>query len=712
MGTYQLGRRLVAASGVVEAHLGTTAGEWFVLSRLSPPWTQDATLLERYVTYAKLVAATGGAELTRLCEAGAGGDGFWLVEQTGDGEPLRALMASKAGRLSLNEAVAIVERLAQGLGTLHGAGLVHGDVSASSVFVNHQGGVQLLHPGLASLAGAHPSRGPARSEPHSVAPEQLAGPPGPPTDIFRLGLLLLELVTGRSLFVATDPLQVLVLAQRFRTLPPAALEGVPAPLHSVLTWMMHVDPAQRPTAEEVPNALQMAGASLDLSTGDAEIARAFRRLMADRPPPAGSRTTELRVSPPRPSAPPPPVKRAAVVTPPQAPAAVLGRIGTRRVTHEELEAARAQPLRPSPPLPAAPPPASRDHQLGEHLVRSGRLTAASLAESQARATMLNLPLADALLFDGVLEEDAVVEALGAVTRTPVVTSAQLAQLEGARAPLHLLSSSQAERFPALPLAEKGPVAVVAVVEPLDAPLLEELKAVMGRAVQAVRAGDRALRDAVTRLYGGVSDDDPDSWLDRGPDAGHTTDSGIERLATGPGVELPTEEPLELEGRAPARSRSLTVSGLDDGQTRLVEVLLGALGEAGQEGVALVQLSGELARRLNASPADIDRARFVTAAVVITNLVRRHAPWAPPAVSAFDAQWGPLALPVKGLVPVLFEPGKALPGDLVGLAVVTTFAFAQAGASSCPAPWQPVIATLRSRRFPSIALEALTRALES
>jgi len=157
---------------------------------------------------------------------------------------------------------------------------------------------------------------------------------------------------------------------------------------------------------------------------------------------------------------------------------------------------------------------------------------------------------------------------------------------------------------------------------------------------------------------------------------------------------------------------VTVSGLDEGQTKLVELLLSGFGDAGREGIALVQLCGELARRLSASPADVDKARFVTAAVVVHNLSRSRAIWSAPVLADFDAHLGALALPVKAMAPSLFDGGKTMPEELVGLAVFCAFVFAQTAGSTCPTPWQPIIAAMRVRRLPSVALEALTRALET
>lgn len=703
MGTYQLGRRLVAASGVVEAHLGALDRDWLVVSRLSAPWSADGTFVERFAQHARGLEQVTSHDVAPLVEFGSGGDGLWFVERTSDGEPLRALMASKVGGLSVNESVAIVERAAEGLTALHRAGLVHGDVSASSLFVTSTGRVVLLHAGVAVVAGAHPGRGPARSEPHAIAPEQLGGPSTASTDVFRLGLLFLELLTGRSLFVASDPQHVLGLAQKYRGVPPSAFHGVPEQLQSMLGWMMQPSPSDRPSASEFSNVLNLASTALGLSTGTGDVAAAFRRLSPDRQPLLSGRTTELRLQPPRPPAPPPRVSPPTAPKPSAPGATRLGRIEPRRVTHEELEAARQRDAT----APATEATARRELALGEQLVRNKKLTPVTLAASQQRALMLNLSLADTLLVDGVLGEDDVVEALAQVTRTAFVGAARLAALDGTNAPLHLLPKAEAERLVAVPLAEKGPVLVAAVIDPLDGALLEALKLASGRTIQPVRAGERALRDALARLYGGESDD-PDAWLERGTglEGSAPQREGAEALA------LPDESgELELEGRAAARTRSVTASGLDEGQTKLVELLLGGYQDAGREGIALIQLCGDVARRLNASTADVDKARFAAAALVTHNLSRGAPVFSVPPLTDFHTHLGPLALPVKALVPALFDGLKTMPEDVVDLAVVCSFVFCQLGESTCPTPWQPVLAAMRTRRLPSVALEALSRVLQ-
>lgn len=477
MATYQLGRKLLAASGVVEAHLGAGGGLPVVLSRLAVPWANDAAFLERFSAMRALVD-----------DVGVAGDAVWFAQRTGDGETLRALMASQAASLELNQIVAIVERVAQKLAALHESGQVHGDVSASSVFITTQGGVLLLHPGVAVSAGSHPARGPARSEPHAIAPEQIVAPPSAAADVFRLGLLLLELLTGKSVFVASDPQQGLLLAQKFQSVPESTLAGVPSQLSSLVLSMLSRDPTARPPAAEVPDAIGMASASLDLSTGDAEVARAFRRQCPQRPP-AGP-FTELVLTAPT-FAP----KRPKPMTPP--PGSVLGRIGMRRVTHEQLEAVRSEEQQARA---ASTSPSMREAMVGELWLKSGRLTASALSEVQQRSVLLGLSLTETALLDGVVTEDEAVTAMGSVTGTPVALERELHALTTSCTSLGWLTATDARRLNALPLAERNGLAVVAVGDPLDVTTAETLKTLVGRPVQLVRSNERALRETIDRLY--------------------------------------------------------------------------------------------------------------------------------------------------------------------------------------------------------------------
>jgi len=146
--------------------------------------------------------------------------------------------------------------LALALDALHAAGRLHLDVQPPNVRVEPGGHVRLLDLGL-----SHPIGEPFLPErlagtPAYLAPELALGKVGPASDVYSLGVLLYEALTGRRPFDGGGA-EVLVRKQTIEA--PRATEvgdGVPAPLDELLAAMLRRDPAGRPAARDVVTALR------------------------------------------------------------------------------------------------------------------------------------------------------------------------------------------------------------------------------------------------------------------------------------------------------------------------------------------------------------------------------------------------------------------------------------------------------------------------
>jgi serine/threonine protein kinase/tetratricopeptide (TPR) repeat protein len=161
---------------------------------------------------------------------------LFLVMELLGGESLDRRLGK--GRLPLSEALQMSTTILRALEALHGAGIIHLDLKPSNVFLAPHG-IKLLDFGLAQ-AGRICSPGPAETDmtasvtvPHAIAgtpcymaPEQVnGGSAGPPTDLFAVGCILFEMLTGNRAFSGTSLIDVLhaVLYDR-----PPALSGSPA----------------------------------------------------------------------------------------------------------------------------------------------------------------------------------------------------------------------------------------------------------------------------------------------------------------------------------------------------------------------------------------------------------------------------------------------------------------------------------------------------
>jgi serine/threonine-protein kinase len=155
-----------------------------------------------------------------------------------------------AGRLDVERAVRVALGAAAGLSAAHAAGVVHLDVKPENIFLVHEPDgsehVKILDFGLAALPGdaADARVDAACSTPEYMAPEQRRGvPPSPSMDVFALGVVLREMLTGS---VAADPPGA----------PPPGAPEVPPRLAAVIARALARDPADRfPTMDALRRAL-------------------------------------------------------------------------------------------------------------------------------------------------------------------------------------------------------------------------------------------------------------------------------------------------------------------------------------------------------------------------------------------------------------------------------------------------------------------------
>ena len=129
----------------------------------------------------------------------ADGDQFIAMEYI-DGEDLASLLR-RIGRLPADKAADIARQLCAGLAAIHDKGLLHRDLKPANVMLDGRGRVRVMDFGLAVDAGRAGERREIAGTPAYMAPEQLvAGKLSPRTDVYALGLILFEILTGRRFF--------------------------------------------------------------------------------------------------------------------------------------------------------------------------------------------------------------------------------------------------------------------------------------------------------------------------------------------------------------------------------------------------------------------------------------------------------------------------------------------------------------------------------
>lgn len=188
--------------------------------------------------------------LVRLHRAGAHrGDGYLLLDLA-DGPPLSQALSD--GPAGFDRTVALGQQVAAALAHVHRAGLVHRDVKPSNILL-HRDRALLADFGIARLPGAPALTltGQVIGSAPYLAPEQVEGElAGPPADVYALGLVLIECLTGARCYPGTYVESAIARLHHAPEIP-----AVPAWLRDVLVAMTARQPTRRPPAGAVAEAL-------------------------------------------------------------------------------------------------------------------------------------------------------------------------------------------------------------------------------------------------------------------------------------------------------------------------------------------------------------------------------------------------------------------------------------------------------------------------
>jgi hypothetical protein len=196
-----------------------------------------------------------------------------LVMELVEGTSLKDLLALRGPSL---RSVIVVRGVLEGLAACHHAGILHLDIKPANVLVTHDGGVKIVDFGIARAASDATAT--VAGTPHYMAPEQFDGRADERSDIYSVGCLLYECLTGRPPFEGTMAAQLLAHRNHPRPDPRATTPDVPARLAAVVQKAMAVEPAERyQSVHEMHAALADAGSLPDVALVSTEPVTPERR---------------------------------------------------------------------------------------------------------------------------------------------------------------------------------------------------------------------------------------------------------------------------------------------------------------------------------------------------------------------------------------------------------------------------------------------------
>ncbi len=220
----------------------------------------DPTFRERFLQEARAAANLVHPNIVTVYDFGQDGEHYFIVLEYVLGTDLKTLLRRR-GRLPVAEAVDLVMQACSGVGYAHRAGLVHCDLKPHNILVTPDGRAKITDFGIArALASTYPDETSdiVWGSPQYFSPEQAAGgPPSPASDVYSLGVILFELLTGRLPFDSEDPLD---LAQHHLTSPPPSPRSlapdIPPALEQIVLKVLSKEPSARyRTAEQLGRVL-------------------------------------------------------------------------------------------------------------------------------------------------------------------------------------------------------------------------------------------------------------------------------------------------------------------------------------------------------------------------------------------------------------------------------------------------------------------------
>ena len=243
-------------------------GRLVAVKVLHARYGNDPAAAARFEREARAAAAVSSPYLVDVFDYGNDQGASYIVLQYVAGPTLRTVI-DRAGRLGPRDAVRIAVDVLRGLAVIHEAGIIHRDVKPQNVLIDRTGAARVTDFGVALWAGMEhlTSQGLAVGTAVYMAPEQAHGTNVTPSaDLYAVGVLLFEMLTGRPPFQADHP-AALMLAH-VRQTPPLPSEvlpslSLPVAVEREVMRALAKNPAERrASAKEMANALEAASAGL------------------------------------------------------------------------------------------------------------------------------------------------------------------------------------------------------------------------------------------------------------------------------------------------------------------------------------------------------------------------------------------------------------------------------------------------------------------
>ena len=281
----------LGSGGMAEVHRAEQAGiEGFrkvvALKRLLPHVATDDEMVASFVREARLASYLRHANVAQTYELGKVGDIYFIAMELIEGRSLREVLRRCAGLkkvMPVAYTLNILNQICDALDYAHNLrdhdgnplGIIHRDVSPSNVIIAEEGVVKLIDFGIAKSKGSgmQTTSGTIKGKYGYMAPEYLGGSLDARADLFAVGVIAHELLTGRPLFTTHDDIQTLQRVRDMPIAPPSRSNPeVPQDIDDIVMTALERDPERRwQQATALRTALTTLTKRLDMQVTNKEV---------------------------------------------------------------------------------------------------------------------------------------------------------------------------------------------------------------------------------------------------------------------------------------------------------------------------------------------------------------------------------------------------------------------------------------------------------
>jgi eukaryotic-like serine/threonine-protein kinase len=317
-GRYQLQGRL-GAGGMATVYLAedTSLHRKVAIKVLAERYAEDEQFVERFRREAQSAAGLNHPNIVAIYDRGVAEGTYYIAMEYLDGPTLKDVIDERGG-LEPNRAIGLATQILAALRFAHNHGVVHRDIKPHNVVVSPDGRLKVTDFGIARAGASQMTEvGSIVGTAQYLSPEQARGEVvGPPSDLYSVGIVLYEMLTGRVPFEGDSAVAIAMKHLSEEPVPPSVYApGTPPALEQVVLRALAKDAGDRyQTAEEMSADLDRVRRGVALSPRTEQMTRVIAPATSARqtrvePPRDATRVWDREVPQPRrPPAPPPPVR--------------------------------------------------------------------------------------------------------------------------------------------------------------------------------------------------------------------------------------------------------------------------------------------------------------------------------------------------------------------------------------------------------------------